>query len=161
MGVIRVHGILPLPGSLFLISKLAVFLLSDLCFAVFMVLCNVGFSGVVNLPEIILQTGILSIIMALLGFFCAMIFEDFKQFSLAYLVIAVFAMVPVFMTANTPVKMQWTEYYPFYQLYMGLKRAFFGESLNGAAYFLISILGITVLFLATLWVFHREMAKEG
>ena len=161
MGVIRVHGILPLPGRLFILSKLAVFLLSDVCFAVLMVLCNVGISGKGILPAVLVQTGILSVVMALLGFFCAMVFRDFKQFSLAYLVLAVFAMVPVFMTANTPIKMAWTEYWPCYQLYMGLKNAFFGEKLGSILYFTTVFLGIAVLFAITQKAFYKEIAKEG
>ena len=42
MGVIRVHAILPVRKDLFLLSKLAVFLLSDLAFAVLLTLLNVG-----------------------------------------------------------------------------------------------------------------------
>lgn len=38
-----------------------------------------------------MQTGILSLTMALIGFGCAMLLEDFRQFSLAYLIIALFA----------------------------------------------------------------------
>ena len=40
MGVIRVHAILPLRRELFLLSKLAVFLLSDLAFAILLTLLN-------------------------------------------------------------------------------------------------------------------------
>ena len=61
MGVIRVHAILPLRRNLFLLSKLVVFLLSDLAFAVLLTLLNVGFSdGAVLLPAVLLQTAILS-----------------------------------------------------------------------------------------------------
>jgi len=97
MGVIRVHAIMPLPKSLFLCSKIVLFLLTDLIFAALMVLFNVGLDGVAVLPAVLIQTAILSLIMALAGFGCTMILKDFKQFSLAYLVIALFAATPVFL----------------------------------------------------------------
>lgn len=53
MGVIRVHAILPLRKDLFLLSKLAVFLLSDLAFAVLLTLLNVGVAdGAAVLPPL-------------------------------------------------------------------------------------------------------------
>ena len=45
MGVIRVHAIMPLKKSLFLFSKVFLFMLTDLVFAVLMTLFNVGFAG--------------------------------------------------------------------------------------------------------------------
>ena len=73
MGVIRVHAILPLQKDLFLLSKLAVFLLSDLAFAVLLTLLNVGLNdGAAVLPAVLLQTAILSLMMALVGLLCAL-----------------------------------------------------------------------------------------
>ncbi len=58
MGVIRVHAILPLQKDLFLLSKLAVFLLSDLGFAVLLTLLNVGLaSGAAVLPAVLPPNG--------------------------------------------------------------------------------------------------------
>ncbi len=89
MGVIRVHAVLPLPKDLFLLSKLAVFLLSDLVFAVLLTLLNTGLAdGTAVLPAVLLQTTILSLMMALVGLLCALLLKDFRQFTLAYLVIA-------------------------------------------------------------------------
>ena len=89
MGVIRVHAILPLQKDLFLLSKLAVFLLSDLVFAVLLTLLNTGLAdGTAVLPAVLLQTTILSLMMALVGLLCALLLKDFRQFTLAYLVIA-------------------------------------------------------------------------
>ena len=42
MGVIRVHAVLPLKKSLFILSKIIIFLLADLIFATLMTVCNVG-----------------------------------------------------------------------------------------------------------------------
>lgn len=157
MGVIRVHAIMPLPKSLFLCSKIVLFLLTDLIFAVLMVLLNVGFSGVVVLPAVLIQTAILSLIMALAGFGCTMILKDFKQFSLAYLVIALFAATPVFLAANTSVKMEWIDYHPFYHVYMGLKNAFFGNPTTSPMYYVGAISAILLLFIFVEAAFRKEM----
>ena len=122
MGVIRVHAIMPLHKSLFVCSKIMLFLITDLVFAALMVLFNVGLDGMSVLPAVLVQTAILSLIMALAGFGCTMLLRDFKQFSLAYLVIALFAATPVFLAANTSVKMAWIDYHPFYHVYAKMRR---------------------------------------
>ena len=161
MGVIRVHAIMPLPKSLFLCSKIVLFLLTDLIFAALMVLLNVGLNGVAVLPAVLIQTSILSLIMALAGFGCTMILKDFKQFSLAYLVIALFAATPVFLAANTSVKMDWIDYHPFYHVYMGLKNAFFGNPTTSPMYYVGAIGAILLLFILVEAAFHKEMGREG
>ena len=161
MGVIRVHAILPLQKNLFLLSKLAVFLLSDLIFAVLLTLLNVGFAdGVAVLPAVLLQTAILSLIMALVGLLCALMLKDFRQFTLAYLVIAIFAATPVFLSANTSVKFDWIGCHPFYHIYMGLKNAYFGAAAS-PIYYVGTVGVIVLLFLAVQLAFHREIEKEG
>lgn len=161
MGVIRVHAIMPLPKSLFLCSKIVLFLLTDLIFAALMVLFNVGLDGVAVLPAVLIQTAILSLIMALAGFGCTMILKDFKQFSLAYLVIALFAATPVFLAANTSVKMEWIDYHPFYHVYMGLKNAFFGNPTTSPMYYMGAISAILLLFILVEAAFRKEMGREG
>ena len=162
MGVIRVHAVLPLKKSLFVLSKLAVFLLSDLVFAVLLTLFNVGFSGTIRiLPAVLVQTAILSLIMAITGFGCTMLLNDFKQFSLAYLVIALFVATPVFLSANTSIKMAWIDWHPFYQVYMGLKNAYFGVPVTSPVYYICFACGIAVLFVIVQIAFHKEMGKEG
>lgn len=161
MGVIRVHAILPVQKSLFLLSKLAVLLISDLAFAVLLTLLNVGFSdGAVLLPVVLLQTAILSLMMALVGLLCALLLKDFRQFTLAYLVIAIFAATPVFLSANTSVKFDWIGYHPFYHVYMGLKNAYFGAAIS-PVYYIGSVWATVLLFLAVQFAFRREMGKEG
>ena len=161
MGVIRVHAILPLRKPLFLLSKLAVFLFSDVVFAVLLTLLNVGLAdGVAILPAVLLQTVILSLIMALVGLLCALLLKDFRQFTLAYLVIAIFAATPVFLSANTSVKFDWIDWHPFYHVYMGLKNAYFGAAIS-PVYYIGSIGVIMVLFLAVQFAFHKEIGKEG
>ncbi len=162
MGAIRVHAILPLRKSLFLLSKLTVFLLSDLCFAALLTLFNVGLAdGAAALPAILLQTAILSLLMALAGLLCALLLRDFRQFTLAYLMIAVFAATPVFLSANTSVKFGWIGWHPFYHLYMGLKNAYFGIPAGTSAYYLGAACAIGLLFAGVQLVFHREIGKEG
>lgn len=160
MGVIRVHAILPLRKSLFLLSKLAVFLLSDLAFAVLLTLLNVGIAdGAAVLPAVLLQTAILSLMMALVGLLCALLLKDFRQFTLAYLVIAIFGATPVFLSANTSVKFDWIGYHPFYHVYMGLKNAYFGMTVS-PIYYAGAMVVILLLFLVVRLAFHREIGKE-
>lgn len=161
MGVIRVQAILPLRKNLFLLSKLAVFLLSDLVFAALMTLINVGLSdGAALLPAVLLQAAILSLVMALFGLLCALLLKDFRQFTLAYLIIAIFAATPVFLSANTSVKFSWISFHPFYHVYMGLKNAYFGEAVS-PVYRAGAVCAIVLLFLAVQLAFRREMGKEG
>lgn len=162
MGVIRVHAIMPLNKNLFVFSKVFLFLLTDLVFAALMILLNVGLAEAGGiLPGVLLQTAILSLIMALVGFGCTMVLKDFKQFSLAYLVIALFAATPVFLAANTSVKMEWIDYHPFYHVYMGLKNAFFGMPVTNTAYYICAVCAIVLLFGVVETAFRKEMGKEG
>lgn len=161
MGVIRVHAILPVRKDLFLLSKLAVFLLSDLAFAVLLTLLNVGLNdGAAVLPAVLLQTAILSLMMALVGLLCALLLKDFRQFTLAYLLIAIFAATPVFLSANTSVKFDWIGWHPFYHVYMGLKNAYFGTDIS-LSYYVGAAGVIVLLFLTVRLAFHREIGKEG
>ena len=161
MGVIRVHAILPLRKDLFLLSKLAVFLFSDLVFAVLLTLLNTGLiDGAAVLPAVLLQTAILSLMMALVGLLCALLLKDFRQFTLAYLVIAIFAATPVFLSANTSVKFDWIHYHPFYHVYMGLKNAYFEMAIS-PVYYAGAVGMLVLLFLAVRLAFHREIGKEG
>lgn len=162
MGVIRVHAVMPLKKSLFIVSKIVVFLLSDFAFAAVMTILNIGFPDAADiLPAVLVQTAILSLVMALTGFGCAMLLEDFRQFSLVYLVIAIFAAAPVFLSANTSVKMEWIDWHPFYHVYMGLKDAYFGIPVASPVYYICSACGIVVLFMLVQTAFRREMGKEG
>ena len=162
MGVIRVHGIMPLKKSLFVCSKVFLFLLTDLVFAALLALFNVGLKEVGSiLPAVLIQTGILSLIMALTGFGCTMLLKDFKQFSLVYVVIAFFAATPVFLSANTAIKMEWIGCHPFYHVYMGLKNAFFGTPVKNPVYYICAVCVILLLFGMVEAAFQKEMEKEG
>ena len=137
------------------------FLLSDLVFAALMTLINVGLSdGAALLPAVLLQTAILSLVMALFGLLCALLLKDFRQFTLAYLVIAIFAATPVFLSANTSVKFEWIHLHPFYHVYMGLKNAYFGVAVS-PVYCVGAVCAIVLLFAAVQLAFRREMGKEG
>ena len=160
MGVIRVHAIMPLKKSLFVFSKVFLFLLTDLAFAALMTLFNVGrkeTGGV--LPAVLIQTGILSLITALTGFGCTMLLKDFKQFSQAYLVIALFTATPVFLSANTAIKMDWIGYHPFYHVYMGLKNAFFGIPVANPVYYICAACAVSLLFGIVDAAFCKEMGR--
>lgn len=62
MGIIRVHGVLPVSKTAFILSKLCLFLLSDLVFSILLTVINLGISeGLSVLPRVCLQTGILSL----------------------------------------------------------------------------------------------------
>lgn len=162
MGVIRVHAVLPLKKSLFILSKIVIFLSADLIFAALMTVFNIGVADTIHiLPAVVVQTAILSLVMALAGFGCTMVLNDFKQFSLAYLVIAVFAATPVFLAANTSIKMAWIGWHPFYQIYMGLKNAYFGTPVTDPVYYICSACGIAALFMVIQIAFRKEMGKEG
>lgn len=117
MGIIRVHGVLPVSKTAFILSKLILFLFSDLVFSVLLTVINLGISeGLAMLPYILLQAGILSLIMALVGFLCAILLPDFKQFSLLYLILAVFITTPVFLSGQTGISWVWIKYHPMYHL---------------------------------------------
>lgn len=162
MGVIRVHGILPVNKSAFIISKLYLFLLSDLVFTCLLTVINLGMSAGLNvLPAVLVQAGILSLIMALVGFFCAVTLPDFKQFSLLYLVLAIFISTPVFLAGQTSIHWNWINYHPMYHLFMGMKNAYFATSSTGGSYYLACALAIVLLFLLVHRALTCEMTKEG
>lgn len=162
MGVMRITGILPVKRSLFILSKISIFLICDLCFTVLLLIINVGFfEGIKILPQVLVQTGILSIIMSLIGFGCSMLLKDFKQFSLVYLLVAVFITTPVFLSANTSFEIGWIKYHPFYHVYNELKNAFFISFSSEISYFIACSLTIIVLFLLVKNVFDKELIREG
>ncbi len=162
MGVIRVHAILPLRKNLFILSKLAIFLLSDLVFAILLTALNIGMRDTASiLSAVLFQTTLLSLIMALTGLICALLLKDFRQFTLAYLLIAVFVATPVFLSANTAIKPDWIRFHPFYHIYVGLKNAYFGTPVNSPGCCLGCLAAIAVLFAGVQCAFRREMRKEG
>lgn len=162
MGVIRVHAILPLQKNLFILSKLMIFLLSDLVFAILLTVLNVGLLDTASiLPAVLFQTALLSLIMALTGLTCALLLKDFRQFTLAYLVIAVFVATPVFLSANTAVKLDWISFHPFYHIYMGLKNAYFETSSNSLVYYWGCLAAVILLFAVVQRAFRRELGKEA
>ncbi|MCC0680865.1 ABC transporter permease [Clostridioides sp. ES-S-0005-03] len=162
MGVMYITGILPVKRSLFILSKVSIFLICDLCFTVLLLIINIGFfEGIKILPQILVQTGILSIIMSLIGFGCSMLLKDFKQFSLAYLLVAVFITTPVFLSSNTSFEISWIKYHPFYHVYNELKNAFFISFSSEISYFIACSLTIIVLFLLVKYGFDKELIREG
>ncbi len=162
MGVIRVHGILPVNKAVFIIAKLCLFLLSDLVFTCLLTVINLGLAaGLLVLPAVFIQAGILSLIMALAGFFCAVRLPDFKQFSLLYLVLAIFISTPVFLAGQTSIAWSWINYHPMYHLFMGIKNAYFGTPSAGGSYYSVCAPVIVLLFLLAHRALIRETAKEG
>lgn len=162
MGVIRVHAILPVSRIQFILSKLALILSSDLLFAAVLTVVNLGMpEGLKALPGVLLQAGILSLVMALVGFLCAELLPDFKQFSLIYLVIAVFITTPVFLSVQAGVEMEWMRFHPMYHLFTAMKNAYFQVLSAGGLYYGACAAAIILLFLAAGWGLGREMKKEG
>lgn len=162
MGVIRVHGVLPVRRSMFILSKLLLLLLSDLAFTIFLTVVNLGMPYAIDvLPGVLLQAGILSLIMALVGFLCAIRLPDFKQFSLFYLVLAVFVTTPVFLAGQTGITWDWIIYHPMYYLFVAMKAAYFSAPMSGIPYYLICFGVIILLFLLSYQALKCELAKEG
>lgn len=162
MGMIRVHGVLPISKTAFICSKLSLFLLSDFVFTVLLTVINLGFlEGFSVLPYVLPQAAILSLIMALAGVYCAVRLPDFKQFSLLYLVLAVFITTPVFLAGQTGIAWDFITYHPMYHLFMAMKNAYWGVSSATGTYYTICGIAILLLFLLVRRVLIREMAKEG
>jgi hypothetical protein len=162
MGVLRVHGIVPVSCAAFLFSKLLLFFISDLLFAVVLTMVNIGvIEGMIVLPTVLLQAGLLSLIMALLGFLLAVCLPNFRQFSLLYLVLAVFITTPVFLVGQTGISWGWIIYHPMYQLFITMKKAYFGERGAGLGYYCVCVAVIAGLFLIGIWAQRREVAKSG
>ncbi len=162
MGVIRVHGILPVCRSMFILSKLLLILLADIVFASLLTLVNIGMPYAIEvLPAVLIQSGLLSLIMALIGFLCAIRLPDFKQFSLFYLVIAVFVTTPVFLAGQTGISWNWIIYHPMYHLFTAMKAAYFSKPAVGTSYYIVCLIVIALLFLLSYQTLSREMTKEG
>ena len=162
MGVIRVHGVLPVSKAAFILSKLLLLLVSDLAFTTLLTFINVGVTeGISILPSVLVQAGILSLIMSPIGFFCAVWLPDFKQFSLFYLILAVFITTPVFLVGQTGVKWKWIVFHPMYHLFSAIKSAYFGSPVTSLIYYFICFAVIVMLFFAAYKTLSREMKKEG
>lgn len=162
MGVIRVHSTLPVSRAAFILTKLTLFVLADLIFSVLLTLINLGpLEGFSVLPAVMVQAGILSAVMALTGFFSAICLQGFRQFSLLYLVFAVFITTPVFLAGQTGISWDWIVYHPMYHLFMAMKYAYFGVKPAGILYYTACTAAIILLFTAVRQALVREMAKEG
>lgn len=162
MGVIRVHGVMPVSKAAFIFSKLLLLLASDLIFTTLLTFINVGFSdGLAILPSVLVQAGILSLIMSPVGFFCAVWLPDFKQFSLVYLVLAIFITTPVFLVGQTGVEWKWINFHPMYHLFSAIKSAYFGTPATSLPYYFICLTSIAMLIFAAYRILSREMKKEG
>lgn len=161
MGVIRVHGILPISKTAFILSKLILVLLSDLLFCIFLTLINVGVhNGLLVLPAVMVHTGILSLIMALAGFLCAILLKDFKQFSLLYLVMAIFITIPVFLAVQTKINWEWIDYHPMYHMFMAMKNAYFEYTAAHGGYYFICFGAIVLLFVLVYRALACEMERD-
>lgn len=160
MGVMKLYAVMPSGRMSFLLSKLLLCLGADLVFAAVFTCLNLGEAcGEVFLP-VLLQAGILSGMMALIGFLCAVWLADFKQFSLFYLFLAVFICTPVFLAGQTEVEWAWMEYHPIYHLFLGMKNAYFQGAAGSPGYLAACALVLAVLFLAVLRVWDRAIRKE-
>ncbi|MDO4276113.1 MAG: ABC transporter permease [Eubacteriales bacterium] len=162
MGVVRVYGIMPVRKSSFILSKAGLFLVSDLVFAALLTLINLGFSaGVSVLPGVLVQAGILSLVMAFTGFICAVVLPGFRQFSMLYLVLAVFITTPVFLAGQTGITWEWIKFHPMYHMFKAMKDAYFHTSSVGYSYYITCGTAIILLFLFACRGLSCEMKREG
>lgn len=162
MGVTRVHGILPVSKAAYILSKLLLFVVSDLLFAALLTLVNLGVpEGITVLPAVLIQAGILSLIMALLGFCFAVLLADFRQFSLVYLVLAIFICTPVFLAGQTGISWDFINYHPVYHLFMAMKNAYFTVTAASPVYYGICAVSAALLFGMAYRALGKEMTKEG
>lgn len=161
MGVIRVHGVIPVSKAAFILSKLCLFLLSDILFAALLTVINLGVTeGLHVLPGVLLQAGILSLIMALAGYFFAVRLADFKQFSLLYLILAIFITTPIFLVGQTGIDWGFIKYHPMYHLFMAMKNAYSASPSAGGTYYLVCGASIIMLFLLVRRTLIGEMALK-
>ncbi|MGL4345222.1 MAG: ABC transporter permease [Cellulosilyticaceae bacterium] len=156
MGVLKVIGVVPARKSLFIASKLVVFLLNECLFTIGICMLNLGGATSFQvLGRILCQVLLLSPIMVLLGFCFSLLFKNFKQFGFAYTIMIIFLTSPVFLFTNTSLDAQWIVYFPTYQLYTHLRKAFFMEPIHGG-YITICIVMVACLFK----VCHRLVMNE-
>lgn len=162
MGVLRLHGIMPVSKVAFILSKTGVFLGADLIFTVLLTMVNVGVGdSAAILPKLLPHAAGLSVFMTLTGFLCALWLSDFKQFSLFYLVIAIFVTTPVFLVEQSGIAWDWIVWHPMYHLFRAVKAAYFETAAAPPSYYIISA-GVLVLLLAAVFgALSREMAAEG
>nr|WP_302141769.1 ABC transporter permease [uncultured Schaedlerella sp.] len=162
MGVIRIHAVLPVQSSAFILSKLDLILLADLTFTALLTLISLGpAEGLAVLPAVLLHAGILSLIMALVGFLCAVALPDFKQFSLLYLVLAIFITTPVFMAGQMGIEFGWMKFHPMYHLFMAMKHAYFRRPTVSIFYYAACASAVFLLFFLAKWTLALEMKREG
>ena len=162
MGVIRIHAVLPVQSSAFILSKLDLILLADLTFTALLTLISLGpAEGLAVLPAVLLHAGILSLIMALVGFLCAVALPDFKQFSLLYLVLAIFITTPVFMAGQMGIEFGWMKFHPMYHLFMAMKHAYFRRPTVSIFYYAACASAVFLLFFLAKWTLTLEMKREG
>ncbi len=148
MGVIKLYGILPASKVLYISSKVLLFLVLEIIFAVLMCLLNVGVEYSLQiLPQVVLQVILLSPIMVLLGFLFALVYNNLKQFIFAYTLIIVMVTSPVFLFVTT--SLEWDGIYalPTYYAYSSLYNAMLGNPNPILLYSLaciVTILGLTI-----------------
>lgn len=161
MGVIRVHGIMPVNSTLIILSKAVVFLLSDIIYAFLLILINLGISipSVSVFARALPHIVILSLIMGLLGYFLALLYRDFKQFAISFSLIIVLMTTPVYLGGNRTTDWGWLDYYPVYHLFASLKNAFFGLQTSGFSYYLFGITIIVCLLILVRWQTKKEIAR--
>ena len=162
MGVILVHSTLPVSQTYIVLSKLVLFLAADLIFAALLTLVNLGVSqGLSVLPAVMIQAGILSVVMALTGFFCAVCLQGFRQFSLLYLILAVFVTTPVFLAGADRYILEMDQIPSYVSLVYGLLKTHIRHEPAGNIYYAVCAAAVLSLFMLICRTLKHEMAKEG
>lgn len=158
MGVLRVHGVMPIHSSMVILSKILIFLISDILFAILMMALNVGISETLNiLPELVMNICVLSVVMSMIAIFLTLILKDFKQFSLAFLVIVLAIAVPVMGDIIPAGLLAW---HPFYYLYNNLYDSILGIAGSDFKFLFLSVAIIMIFFFIIVFVYDREAKKE-
>ena len=158
MGVLRVHGVLPIHSSMVILSKIVVFLISDILFAILMMALNAGGFETLNaLTGIIINISILSMVMSMLAIFLTLILKDFKQFSLVFLVIVLAIAAPVMGDIIPAGLLVW---HPFYYLYNSLYDSILGIGEMDFTFIIPAIGAIIFFFIITVSAYDREAKAE-
>ncbi len=156
LGVLKVHGILPIKNKYILLSKMIVFIGFELIFVMIIGIMNLGFrQSFTSLPKISIEVILLSSIMVLLAFIFVVLFKDFKDFVFAYLILIIGMTSPVFLIVNTPFKWSGIKYFFTYYLYISIRNVYLQEYSTSMTFYVIFLITIFLLFIICLSLFNK------
>ena len=137
--------------------------MSDLVFVIFLTLVNLGVQE--GNSSTARSTGTIRYFVSDHGArwfpVCAVRLPDFKQFSLLYLVLAVFITTPVFLAGQTGAALRLIRYHPMYHMFMAVKNAYFLEPSASVLYYFSCAAAVVLLYCLVYRALVHEMVKEG